>query len=267
MKWTAGSLPAGAALLLTLAFAAPSHADVIRVDMQPSPGFDGRTSVNFTGPESSATAANPIFGSDGANAWNYLNITTGTATDPSFSNLANSEGVATGVSIAFTGTVGAANDNPLFSGSEGVENDYFLICGSGCGNVSSSVTYTISGLPVSTLVALYLYSPSFTQNDSSDPTDQPNRGYTLTANGTSVNVPSGSGSENALLYITTDASGDIAGTWSVPDGNEGDWSGFQIGYPIASSATPLPAALPLFGSGLGLLGLIASRRKRRQSAA
>ena len=35
----------------------------------------------------------------------------------------------------------------------------------------------------------------------------------------------------------------------------------------AVSATPLPAALPLFATGLGALGLLGWRRKRKASAA
>lgn len=40
-------------------------------------------------------------------------------------------------------------------------------------------------------------------------------------------------------------------------------------YPLlsADSTTPLPAALPLFASGLGVLGLLARRRKRKSAAA
>ena len=34
----------------------------------------------------------------------------------------------------------------------------------------------------------------------------------------------------------------------------------------ASSATPVPAALPLFAGGLGLIGLLARRRKQRYAA-
>ena len=38
------------------------------------------------------------------------------------------------------------------------------------------------------------------------------------------------------------------------------------GYFVEYSATPLPAALPLFGTGLGALGLLAWRRKRKNAA-
>jgi hypothetical protein len=36
---------------------------------------------------------------------------------------------------------------------------------------------------------------------------------------------------------------------------------------LAASATPLPAALPLFATGLGALGLLGWRRKRKAQAA
>jgi hypothetical protein len=35
---------------------------------------------------------------------------------------------------------------------------------------------------------------------------------------------------------------------------------------IAEATTPLPAALPLFATGLGALGLLGWRRKRKQAA-
>jgi hypothetical protein len=40
-----------------------------------------------------------------------------------------------------------------------------------------------------------------------------------------------------------------------------------VPYQIASLATPLPAALPLFGGGLGVMGLLARRRKRKNTTA
>jgi hypothetical protein len=42
-----------------------------------------------------------------------------------------------------------------------------------------------------------------------------------------------------------------------------DFSAAAIG---SSTATPLPAALPLFATGLGALGLLGWRRKRKNAA-
>ena len=43
--------------------------------------------------------------------------------------------------------------------------------------------------------------------------------------------------------------------------------GFGFDYAVADTATPLPAALPLFATGLGALGLLGWRRKRKAHVA
>jgi hypothetical protein len=48
------------------------------------------------------------------------------------------------------------------------------------------------------------------------------------------------------------------------DANPGVWTGSGI---AAISATPLPAALPLFAGGLGVIGLFGRRRKRKNTTA
>jgi hypothetical protein len=62
-------------------------------------------------------------------------------------------------------------------------------------------------------------------------------------------------------YADNGAEGGIAS--GTLDANPGVWSGPGI---AAVNATPLPAALPLFAGGLGMIGLIAGRKKRKAPA-
>jgi hypothetical protein len=60
-------------------------------------------------------------------------------------------------------------------------------------------------------------------------------------------------------YLGTCATGDCSGGTSTDPQ-------YQVLFsPV--SATPLPAALPLFASGLGIVGFVARRRKRKDAAA
>jgi hypothetical protein len=51
------------------------------------------------------------------------------------------------------------------------------------------------------------------------------------------------------------------------ENQQGYWDNVRLSDNITSvGATPLPAALPLFAGGLGVMGLLARRRKRRSAA-
>jgi|ERR1035437_5356988 hypothetical protein len=69
---------------------------------------------------------------------------------------------------------------------------------------------------------------------------------------------------NGTLYSFTDSTNALIGS-PIGSANETiPWT--QIGDISATSATPLPAALPLFATGLGALGLLGWRRKKKAAA-
>jgi len=64
-------------------------------------------------------------------------------------------------------------------------------------------------------------------------------------------------------------SGSAMNAGSVFNLNGSGWFSLQEGqaFTLSGTATPLPAALPLFATGLGALGLLGWRRKRKAQAA
>jgi hypothetical protein len=94
------------------------------------------------------------------------------------------------------------------------------------------------------------YTDSFTVSDNLGNTNT----VTLTSNGNSGNA-----------FIAFPAAGDVV-TISTTDPNF-DFSIDNIGFDQGLTPTPVPAALPLFASGIGALGLFGWSRKRKNAAA
>jgi hypothetical protein len=65
-----------------------------------------------------------------------------------------------------------------------------------------------------------------------------------------------------LLLSNNEIQVDVTGDAPSPN----DQLILDVSFSIATSETPLPAALPLFASGLGALGLLGWRRKRKAAA-
>ena len=76
-----------------------------------------------------------------------------------------------------------------------------------------------------------------------------------------LNGPAGSGFSNTPAGLLLDAN------QSGGPGNSVAWSATELSNPPPLGGTPLPAALPLFASGLGALGMLGWRRKRKNAAA
>jgi hypothetical protein len=81
-----------------------------------------------------------------------------------------------------------------------------------------------------------------------------------------LNGPAGSGFVNtpAGLLLSATQAGGTTGCNGGPCAVS--WSGTELSNP-PGNPTPLPAALPLFASGLGALGLLGWRKKRKNAAA
>jgi hypothetical protein len=78
----------------------------------------------------------------------------------------------------------------------------------------------------------------------------------------------GLGINSHLFSSTTDPIGIITVTLDAGANFENlDLEGSSAFLSVAPTTTPLPAALPLFATGLGALGLLGWRRKRKHAAA
>ena len=85
----------------------------------------------------------------------------------------------------------------------------------------------------------------------------------------------GYGGPNGFFTNIIDAF-DLTGTvnFVIPIAADGGFDWFALEEPRSDAsfdvtgvnATPLPAALPLFAGGLGVMGLVARRRKKRKNA-
>ena len=80
-----------------------------------------------------------------------------------------------------------------------------------------------------------------------------------------VNTLLGGGSSIITIADLGSTVGDLNASFSV--GQPSQFAQDHLAAPDVASATPLPAALPLFASGLGALGLLGWRRKQKAVAA
>jgi PEP-CTERM motif len=83
----------------------------------------------------------------------------------------------------------------------------------------------------------------------------------------------GTGSGGNIFWAQASSGDDLsailtAGVWTTPYVPDVIYNAvFEVDGDINPSAVPLPATLPLFATGLGALGLLGWRRKRKNAAA
>ena len=214
-----------------------------------------------SGPESAATAANPLFGA--ANVWNNLELTDmgfELLSDPSVSNLLDSTGGNSGIGFSITGNVGAAVDYDYIPNPDPLRSEYITFNGNGTGEIdgtSDSIMWSLTGLVPGATYDMCLYG-SRTNYD---------RNFNMTIQGTTLDVPSYNTTDVPLpgpdcIYfsnLVASGSGTITGLGvgigsDLDLANEADWSGFQL------VRTPEPCSLMLVG--LGSLGIVIGRKRR-----
>ena len=189
----------------------------------------------MSGPEAAATLANPSFGA--ANVWNNLHAEWAPplTTNPSWNNLVDSTGTATGVSLSVTGTVFPIDLTPWIPNPDPLRSAFIAWNswtngggGAGAGE-STSIVWKLTGLPATTKFDLCIYGG----------VADADRGFTMTVGGIIQNIPTfnstNSSLQNCVLFsnIASNAKGiitvraDGVGD-STTAQNEADWSGFQL---------------------------------------
>jgi hypothetical protein len=198
-----------------------------------------------------ATSANALTTSYNVGA--ETSSTPGAVTFWDFDNPGN-----TAVGTVTTTLVGTIfGSNPVTSNPNNIWGNAFLGLSSVTVDLTAPVTYIgfTWGTPDPTntvqvydagnnLLATYTADPSSLDiaKYHDNPSGAPGTGY--------FNLTAGPGESIARLVLTT---GTAIENFEVDN------------FAVATSATPLPAALPLFATGLGALGLIGWRRRRQQA--
>jgi len=192
----------------------------------------------MSGPEPSATAANPLFGL--ADVWNNLPAAFGVLTkDPSWSGLVNSHGAKTRVSFSVKGTVLPINlypYNPAAYAGDALRSQWIAwnswngpVFGAAGPGESTTIRWTISGLKPHRRYAMFVYS---NLADLSRSFDMRIEGITKNVPTYVYNTPIGPGGVY-FANLFSDASGRISGRGiGVGDDstalNEANWVGFQL---------------------------------------
>jgi hypothetical protein len=159
-----------------------------------------------------------------------------------YMELSSSVGQVYGINISGPGTLTVTQSN---SSSFTTVKGFVEVCNSDCSSTSSPIANIFSTLPDFTNAGTYNYNLGFSMDSGVI--------YQVTLEATAFGT----------------ATTTLDPLFSINDPNAQDFSlNFSAGIPNgAVSATPLPAALPLFASGLGALGVLGWRRKRKVAAA
>jgi hypothetical protein len=245
-KVTKSSVAVAALLVLSLAVARTTQANLISVELQDTTAG----SHNFSGVEATAAAADTAFAA--ANVWNQVTVSgtyPGYFTSASGSGLVDSTGAAT--SVAFTasasGTTGWTTNNNT-SGQDSLRGDNWSLY-----NSADSINWNLTGLEAGAAKRLFFY-----------PGGLPNQelGYRLTID------TNGNGSladesaidiigKGTMVTAITSGGGGILGQVAVLSGvSDACFAGFQV-----ASAVPEPSMIILLGSSL--IGLLAYAWKKR----
>jgi hypothetical protein len=212
---------------------APASGLLISVTFKTNNPFGN--SPPMSGPEPAATMANPSFGA--ANVWNNLFSPWAPplTKNPSWSNLVDSTGNATSVSLSITGTIFPLDLWPFIPNPDPLRSAFiawnsWTNGGGGAGpGESTSIVWKLSGLPPKAKFDICIYGG----------VADADRSFTTTAGGIIMDIPTynstSSSLQNCVLFsdIASNASGVItvqaAGVGdSTTAVNEANWSGFQL---------------------------------------
>jgi hypothetical protein len=146
---------------------------------------------------------------------------------------------------------------------------YFAYLGT---NPASTISQTFTDTVGQTLAVSFYYASNGDLNSTPPNSNELEALFNGTAKFTGTNIASTGTVTGTTIPLYVQVTFDVTATGS----DTLSFSSFDIPSALAlddvtvnsvSSATPLPAALPLFATGLGALGLLGWRKKRKNAAA